>query len=116
MHAVTLSTCIRPCHQDYVIKIIDHVISKTSQPILCLELVGARLYFPAWRMMNTKKEDLDAEKEETSDLVDAVYEYLMKKEYPKDCTATKKRQIRKKVEKFRIEEGEFIYISNNGKV
>ena len=48
--------------------------------------------------MNTKKEDLDAEKEETSDLVDAVYEYLMKKEYPKDCTATKKRQIRKKVE------------------
>ena len=47
------------------------MISKISQPILCLELVGARLYFPAWRMMNTKKEDLDAEKEETSDLVDA---------------------------------------------
>ena len=47
--------------------------------------------------MNTKKEDLD-EKEEasSSDLVDAVYEYLMKREYPKDCTATKKRQIRKK--------------------
>ena len=43
------------------------------------------------RMMNTKKEDLD-EKEEASswDLVDAVYEYLMKKKYPKDCTATKK--------------------------
>ena len=40
--------------------------------------------------MNTKKEDLD-EKEEASswDLVDVVYEYLMKKEYPKDCTATK---------------------------
>ena len=67
--------------------------------------------------MNTKKEDLDAEKEElTSDLVVAVYEYLMKNEYPKDCTATKKRQIRKKAEKFRIEEGELIYISNNGKV
>jgi len=48
--------------------------------------------------MNTKKEDLD-EKEEAStwDLVDAVCEYLMKKEYPKDCTAIqKKRQIRKK--------------------
>ena len=42
------------------------------------------------RMMNTKKEDLD-EKEEASnsDLVNAVYEYLMKKEYSKDCTATK---------------------------
>jgi len=67
--------------------------------------------------MNTKKEDLD-EKEEasSSDLVDAVYEYLMKREYPKDCTATKKRQIRKKAEKFRIEGGELIYISNNGKV
>ena len=67
--------------------------------------------------MNKKKEHL-LEKEEasSSDLVDAVYEYLMKKEYPKDCTATKKRQIRKKAEKFRIEGGEFIYISNNGKV
>ena len=60
-----------------------------------------------------KKEDLD-EKEEASswDLVDAVYEYLMKKEYPKDCTATKKQQIRKNAEKFRIEGGELIYISN----
>ena len=65
------------------------------------------------RMMNTKKEDLD-EKEEASswDLVDAFYEYLMKKEYPKDCMATKKRQIRKKAEKFRIEGGELICISN----
>ena len=60
-------------------------------------------------------EDLD-EKEEATDLVDAVYEYLVKKEYPKDCTATKKRQIRKKAEKFTIERGELIYISNNGKV
>ena len=42
--------------------------------------------------------------------------YLTKKEYPKDCTATKKRQIRKKAEKFRIDGGELIYISNNGKV
>lgn len=67
--------------------------------------------------MNKKKEHF-VEKEEasSSDLVDAVYEYLMKKEYSKDCTATKKRQIQKKAEKFRIEGGEFIYISNNGKV
>ena len=42
--------------------------------------------------MDAKNEDVD-EKEEAlnSDLVDAVYEYLMKKEYPKDCMATKKR-------------------------
>ena len=68
-------------------------------------------------MMNTKKEGFD-EKEEasSSDLVDAVYEYLLKKEYPKDCTATKKRQIRKKSEKFRIEEGELIHFLNDGKV
>ena len=67
--------------------------------------------------MDAKNEDVD-EKEEalSSDLVDAVYEYLMKKEYPKDCMATKKRQIRKKAEKFKIEAGELIYISNNGKV
>jgi len=67
--------------------------------------------------MNKKKEHLD-EKEEasSSDLVDAVNEHLMKKEYPKYCTATKKRQIKKKAEKFRIEGGEFTDISNNGKV
>ena len=65
-------------------------------------------------MMDAKNEDAD--EKEKADLVDAVYEYLMKKEYPKDCTATKKRQIRKKAEKFRIEAGELIYISNDGKV
>ena len=50
--------------------------------------------------MNTKKEDLD-EKEEASSwyLVDAVYEYLMKREYSKDCTATKKATDKEKSRK-----------------
>ena len=55
---------------------------------VCLHVVAVSLYVHAWKMINTKKEDLD-EKEEAWDLVDAVYEYLTKKEYPKDCTATK---------------------------
>ena len=63
---------------------------------------------------------MDAKKDENEDLVDAVdavYEYLTKNKYPTDCTATKKRQIRKKAEKFRIiDGGELIYIANNGKV
>ena len=42
--------------------------------------------------MNAKKD----ENEDVLDLVDAVYEYLTKAQYPMDCTATKKRQIRKK--------------------
>ena len=69
-------------------------------------------------MMDAKNEDVD-EKEEasSSDLVDAVYEYLMKKEYPKDCMhGHKKATDKEKAEKFRIKAGELIYISNNGKV
>ena len=42
----------------------------------------SELYFYAWRMMNTIK-GLDKKKASCSDLVGAVYEYLLKKEYPK---------------------------------
>ena len=47
--------------------------------------------------MDAKNEDVD-EKEEalSSDLVDAVYEYLMKKEYPKDCIRGHKKATRDK--------------------
>ena len=66
-------------------------------------------------MMDAKKD----ENEDLVDLVDAVYEYLTKNKYPTDCTATKKRQIKKKpksLELMIIDGGELIYIANNGKV
>ena len=93
-----------------------HVILKFSQLRFCRCTVVANFYLGfyinARRMMNEKKD----ENEDVLDLVDAVYEYLTKAQYPMDCTATKKRQIRKKAEKFRIDGGKLIYIANNGKV
>ena len=54
--------------------------------------------------------------EKEDDLVDAVYDYIVNKSYPKDCTATKKRQIRKKAERFSVEGGELYYSLTDGQV
>ena len=49
------------------------------------------------------------------DLLDEVYLYIVGKRYSKDCTATRKRQIRKKAEKFVVNDGELFYLSRKDK-
>ena len=44
------------------------------------------------------------------DLIEQAYLYLTKKKYPEECTASRKRQIRKKAEKFTIVGGELYYL------
>ena len=49
------------------------------------------------------------------DLLDEVYLYIVEKRYSKECTATRKREIRKKAEKFVVNDGELFYLSRNDK-
>ena len=49
------------------------------------------------------------------DLLDEVYLYIVEKRYSKECTATRKRQIRKKAEKFVVNDGELFYLSRKDK-
>ena len=42
-------------------------------------------------------------------LVDDVYAYLVQKSYPKGCSGTRKRQIRKRAERFLVKEGNLYY-------
>ena len=49
------------------------------------------------------------------DLLDEVYLYIVEKRYSKECTATRKRQIRKKGEKFVVNDGELFYLSRKDK-
>ena len=49
------------------------------------------------------------------DLVDELYLYIVEKRYSKECTATRKREIRKKAEKFVVNDGELFYLSRKDK-
>ena len=49
------------------------------------------------------------------DLLDEVYIYIVEKRYSKECTATRKREIRKKAEKFVVNDGELFYLSRKDK-
>ena len=49
------------------------------------------------------------------DLLDEVYLYIVEKRYSKECTATRKRQIRQKAEKFVVNDGELFYLSREDK-
>ena len=49
------------------------------------------------------------------DLLDEVYHYIVEKRYSKECTATRKRQIRKKAENFVVNDGELFYLSRKDK-
>ena len=44
------------------------------------------------------------------DLIEQACLYLTKKTYPDGCTQSRKRQVRKKAEKFRIVNGELFYL------
>ena len=53
---------------------------------------------------------------ELDDLVEEVYLYMTKKTYPDGCLLNRKRQIRKKAEKFEIVDGELYYAPMNKQV
>ena len=50
------------------------------------------------------------------DLVEQACQYLTAKTYPEGCTATRKRQIRKKAEKFKMVNGELYYMPKGKQV
>ena len=47
-------------------------------------------------------------------LVNDVYAYLVQKSYPKGCSGTRKRQIRKRAERFSVKEGKLYYRCKKG--
>ena len=49
------------------------------------------------------------EKDEQDDLIEQACVYLTEKAYPDGCTQSRKRQIRKKAEKFQMLDGELYY-------
>ena len=59
------------------------------------------------RAMSDSDSDEDA-------LVDNVYAYLVQKRYPKGCSGTRKRQIRKRTERFSVKEGNLYYRFKKG--
>lgn len=64
--------------------------------------------------MDSDEDIKEARAEE--DLIDAVYNYLTSKKYPDGCAPCKKRQIRKKAEKFLVVKGELFYQQRNKQV
>lgn len=46
-----------------------------------------------------------------ADLVEEAVVYISEKKYPDSCTANRKRQIRKRAEKFELRDGELYYRS-----
>ena len=48
----------------------------------------------------------DSDSDENA-LVDDVYAYLVQKCYPKGCSGMRKRQIRKRAERFSVKEGDY---------
>ena len=55
-----------------------------------------------------------AEKSE-SDLVEEALQYISDRKYPDHCTDNRKRQIRKKAEKFVLRDDDVFYNPGNGK-
>ena len=47
-------------------------------------------------------------------LVDDVYAYLVQNSYPKGCSGTRKRQIRKRAERFSVKGGNLFYCVKKG--
>ena len=47
-------------------------------------------------------------------LVDDVYAYVTQNSYPIGCSGTRKRQIRKRAERFSVKEGHLYYTSKKG--
>ena len=64
-------------------------------------------------------ESPESEKEDMNgpdlDLVEEAVLYLTDKTYPENCSNSRKRQIRKKSEKFELKEGELYYNPGKGK-
>ena len=57
----------------------------------------------------------DLDQAEENDLVEDVYIYLTKGQYPVNCAANRKRVIRRKAEKFRVRNGELFYIKKKSR-
>ena len=47
-------------------------------------------------------------------IVDDVYAYVTQNSYPIGCSGTRKRQIRKRAERFSVKEGHLYYTSKKG--
>ena len=57
--------------------------------------------------MMMKEENCNLQK----DLIKQACKYIMERTYPEGCTQSRKKQIRKKAEKFRMVNGELCYAS-----
>ena len=54
---------------------------------------------------------------EDSELLEAVYEYIISLKYPVSCSENRKRAIRRKAKKFQVKDGVLYYIQRRrGKV
>ena len=84
------------CHEKFCPPEIYYPRSKNFRNVL-FRTLNARD-----RAMSDSDSDEDA-------IVDDVYAYLVQKSYPKGCSGTRKRQIRKRAERLLVKEGNLYY-------
>ena len=65
------------------------------------------------RCESIEKGERSMSEEEQLDLIEETLVYISEKKYPDSCSNNRKRQIRKKAEKFVVNDGELYY--KNGK-